>query len=73
METSSQKIPIVVYKNQPQDARLYFSDIYNTAPKVHKNESSNMDREEYKKIVKILSENNRRIRYLDQLAIMDQW
>lgn len=40
---------------------------------MHKNEKSSMDREEYKQIVKILSENNRRIRYLDQLAIIDQW
>lgn len=36
IETSSRRIPVVVYKDQPYDARLYFSDIYKSAEKIPK-------------------------------------
>lgn len=59
---------MVVYKDQPYDARLYFSDVYKSTEKIPKETKSSTQREEYKIILNVLHENNRRLRYLDKIS-----
>ena len=66
IEASSQKIPVVVYRNQSFDARLYFSEVFKKAPKIVKEEKSSLQKQEYKELMRVLAENNRRIRFLDR-------
>ena len=57
-----------MYEDQPFDARLYFSDMYKSVPKQNYSYTENSDRNQYKEILKILHENDRRIKYLNKLT-----